>query len=437
MQQAEQAIVAPGRSDSTGYRIVASSPGVCEADARELIAWCPSHDSLLDSNSDSLNFHPLPSGAYCLSRTVALGCHGGREQVKTHCLIVPREMLTRFGNHPFLLARAAEGAWRSDHGSSQQLTPVTVPGGAAAVDQPLLESLARDPGPRKMASLVQSACQSICLAVAGRQPSASLLAGLLSCLPQECRLEFSFSTGLKFSPRRAFRLVALSDDPAQRCWVAQYANVAVLDLCDAERSETFPLDAWAQFVQRSLATDNLPLLAAELSKRRFQLTLDDLPALGLQLLESLDASELQPLALLDQEAATDLTPERTGHAAHERFLGKGRRIGERSQTLSASATLSTNSPEFDSPEALERLEQLDDLVYDAINGQPGAIEQLQTVWPKLGEELGEASLAESREQYLRYALSVWDQCAQGDGLRHPNQAIQALDVLCLLFGDAL
>ena len=85
---------------------------------------------------------------------------------------------------------------------------------------------------------------------------------------------------------------------------------------------------------------------------------------------------------------------------------------------------------------LDQLEHLDDLVYEAISGQAGAMEQLRAAWPKLADELGEELLAESREQYLRYALSIWEECAQADGVRQPTQAIQALDVLCLLFGDA-
>jgi hypothetical protein len=64
------------------------------------------------------------------------------------------------------------------------------------------------------------------------------------------------------------------------------------------------------------------------------------------------------------------------------------------------------------------------------------MERLQAAWPKLMGELGDEVLAESRVQYLRYALSIWEECAETDGIRNPTRAIQALDVLCLLFGDA-
>ena len=80
------------------------------------------------------------------------------------------EVLTRFGNNPFALIRAAreQGLWREsrtcqDRGwSRSRLT-----GGAAAVDEALLAELAVDPGPENMAALVQAARDAVCLAVAG------------------------------------------------------------------------------------------------------------------------------------------------------------------------------------------------------------------------------------------------------------------------------
>jgi lauroyl/myristoyl acyltransferase len=84
---------------------------------------------------------------------------------------------------------------------------------------------------------------------------------------------------------------------------------------------------------------------------------------------------------------------------------------------------------------MEKLELLDDLVYESISGNTTALAQLQFVWPQMQTELGEKLLAESSEQYLRYALSIWEDCSDKDSLRNPTLAVQALDVLCLLFVD--
>ena len=83
MKPLEQAIVALLDTDpSAGYHVVARSPGICAADAVELAAWGPAHDALVEAGPDgeSFNFHPLPSGAYCISRTTPAGWQqdGGR-----------------------------------------------------------------------------------------------------------------------------------------------------------------------------------------------------------------------------------------------------------------------------------------------------------------------------------------------------------------------
>jgi len=441
MQAVEQAIFALLATDHTaGYQVVARSDGVCEADASELAVWGPTHDSMLASNpeAESLNFHPLPSGAHCISLTVWADWKrsGVGQSVSTRCLIVPREVLARFGNNPFALVRAASanGAWRSGNLHGTKLGSLAITGGATPVDQPLIEQLAVDPGPENMAALVQAACDATCLAVSGTPSPTQLIAGLFNCLPPECRLEFSFSTGLKFSPRRPFRIVALSGDPAEQQWVAHYPNVAVLEVRRGGPPLSAPLDGWARLIERTLAADRIAFLAAQASKRRFHLTLDDLPALGLQLLEELDASELDDAESIDKVPwQSPPTHSQQAHAAHHQF-------GKSVEAVSAAATsVAPPSAGLDpgSPEVLEKLEQLDDLVYEAVSGRSDTMEQLREAWPKIVAQLGEPLLAESLEQYLRYALSIWDECADADGVRDPSRAIQALDVLCLLFGDTM
>ena len=54
---------------------------------------------------------------------------------------------------------------------------------------------------------------------------------------------------------------------------------------------------------------------------------------------------------------------------------------------------------------------------------------------RLREELGMEMIAESREQYLRYALALWENKADLDNDRQPARAIQALDVLCVIFDE--
>lgn len=83
------------------------------------------------------------------------------------------------------------------------------------------------------------------------------------------------------------------------------------------------------------------------------------------------------------------------------------------------------------PDTQELLELLDDVVYGAIDCRPDSLVELSALWPGLVAKLGPEQLDESREQYLRFALSIWD-----DYVINPQCALRAaaaLDVLCLLF----
>ena len=72
-------------------------------------------------------------------------------------------------------------------------------------------------------------------------------------------------------------------------------------------------------------------------------------------------------------------------------------------------------------------------MFDTINGRRPALAELTESWPRLSTRLPADLLAESREQYLRYAIKLWESC-MSDDVRDPSWAVAALDVLCVLFG---
>jgi hypothetical protein len=116
MAPIEQAIFTSVRTDRVdGYQLAAASEGIGAEDRRSLPQWGPAHDSLSEEGlgAASLNFHPLPSGAYCISRTsAASGEYSARRgpQVYTQMLVVEPEDLRRFANNPFRLLQAATAA---------------------------------------------------------------------------------------------------------------------------------------------------------------------------------------------------------------------------------------------------------------------------------------------------------------------------------------
>ena len=87
------------------------------------------------------------------------------------------------------------------------------------------------------------------------------------------------------------------------------------------------------------------------------------------------------------------------------------------------------------PAVMERLEELDDVVFEAIAGKNSAIEQLQRLWPKVIGRLSPALAEESREAYCRHALQKWLDCTENGTSRNPKLAVSLMDVLAVLLGQ--
>ncbi len=465
MDGIEQAVFTSAVTDrAAGYQVVATSPGVSEEDVRELAIWGPSHGALLDGGPGavSINFHPLPSGAHCVSRTVPSGWeYSGRgARIYTQCLIVPPEVLSRLANNPFAVIKAAlaAGLIRVYDEVPPRLEPFRLAGRASMVDTSLLSELAANLGEKWMATLIQAALNSHTLALVGGPPPEHVVAGIFNCLPPRCRTEFSFSTGLRFSSRRPFRIVALSKDPEELHRVQRLYDVVVLDLSGDPPQRFAPLDSWARLVQRVIRCKCNEVFTSALSQRHSDVTREDLPVLGLQLLEEMDASccddsddetvfhdalpadtakprPAEPVGKAGAEAASEpsKSAERTqqAHAAHARFEKTS------SAPAACQSKFETPSQRLDpgSTAMQHRLQQIDAMVYEAITGNAEVIEQLKSQWSTLRAEMSKQLMARTREEYMRYALAIWESCTGADGVRSSQHALQSLDVFCVLFDE--
>lgn len=77
------------------------------------------------------------------------------------------------------------------------------------------------------------------------------------------------------------------------------------------------------------------------------------------------------------------------------------------------------------------LEDLDDVVFSAVRGDPNALDQAQTLWPQVVEAIGWELVEESREQYLRFAIDV-TQRYETNQAKKPEHVIAALEIISLL-----
>ena len=218
----EQAIFTSARTGhGDGYQVVARSPGVVEAEARELSTWGPSHGALHDQRDEasSVNFHRLASGRFCISKTVAAGgeySQRGGARIYTQSLLVAPEIFARFANNPFAVLRAAwaKGALAVHQVSPAKLSAFSLVGRSTTVDEGLLGQLADQWGAARVARLVAAAMSDGCKLLVGAEKNETLFGGLVNCFPLECRPDLTFTTGLRYSPRRPYRFTTTQDDAA-------------------------------------------------------------------------------------------------------------------------------------------------------------------------------------------------------------------------------
>lgn len=541
-----------------GYQLAAASPGVREVDARRLAVWGPSHDSLWDGRSGaaSINFHPLPSGVFCISRTTATGTEfsgRGGANVYTHCLIVTAEVLARFGNNPFALltAASAKGFVEARQAVPERLTASRLPGRSTGFESELLRRIAAEPGASQFASFLTAALKQPRLALFAGVKSELLIRGLFCCLPPACRIAFSFSTGLRYSPRRPFRLVGLPEEKSTPgCRIPDRHGLHAWCLVE-ERKPLAPREGWPRFIHDVLESGRYEFLKQRLNEKHNGLEIANLPHLAERLREQMHAacptssapraatppgmatlgeltlqlrSEPFSGAVWDRWQAThgaSLDSQNTDLAAEivfracqvfgaqsgspdelrrriadllERQFGHDpllfRHTRERLSTLKAvfgrdrwlalAAEVESRCPRIEAPreanpsvcrrydgapiastsrsvsgtasrleeppspsetlarktpDALGQLELLDDTVFEAIAGKRQALDRLRTLWPQTLSMLGPEAVDESKEQYVRHALTVWHDCVEGETIRTPELAVAVMDVMTILLGE--
>jgi hypothetical protein len=227
------------RKDHQGYHLVCRSDGVCEADARELSQWGPTHDALLDDSprGQSINFFRLASGSYCVSRTMAAGdeySQRGGQNLLTHFLIVGQQDLARFANNPFavICAAVASGELECPPALPQWQDPLPLLGRAAKVDHSLLLRLAHRLPPDDIVELIKVIFSARQLWIATTIEPDLLVAGLVNSLPIERRLELTFTTGLRYSAPRPFRLGVLPAAATNELRQLKQLGVPVLSLLE-------------------------------------------------------------------------------------------------------------------------------------------------------------------------------------------------------------
>ena len=220
-----------------GYQLAATSSGVSDAVIQELTVWGPAHDSLWDTRRDarSINFHPLASGEYCLSCTTLAGAEysgrgGGR--VYTQMFLLPPDVLTRFAHDPFLILRALSAAGRLVvyEEVPEKLPAVPLLGRSDQPDPSLVSQVLDEIGEKVFHELVDAVATSSSVAVVTSGHVELLFQALLHAFSPAERSSISFTTGLKDSPRRPFKLFVLPNDSSIVRQSQRVSGATIIDL---------------------------------------------------------------------------------------------------------------------------------------------------------------------------------------------------------------
>jgi hypothetical protein len=455
----EQAIFTSGQTHrSEGYHLVATSGGIASEEAHELSSWCPSHDAMSPAvpGDESVNFHALASGRYCVALTTATAgeySQRGGARLYTQCLLLAPEDLLRFGNNPFAVLRAARagGLLTISDPLSERLPCLELGGTAAAVNQALLARLALDPGALPLTAIIEELLARPTVGLLGARQPRKMLEGLLSCLPVECRPAFSLTTGLRFSPRRSFRCICLGDDLNEVRRLQKQRNLTVIDLQAESLRKSTVTRTWSQFLRQMFLAGKLAFLAEQLAVPRPELTLAGLDDLGEQLLRNLQgevdthrrteivrrSGSFNPVNLAQ---AVPATPPSIDTRDNEQWLRERAQRARRAEPSKVEGALALKDQLLpDAPLArdaqLGRLQQLEDLIFEAIAGKRSALGDVAALWQGSSDWLGPELRDQSREHYVRKALDCWGHCIEGDSIRTPERAIAAIEVVRVLLGE--
>jgi hypothetical protein len=207
-----------------GYHLVARSAGIRDDVERVLSAWCPSHASLLqhDLDASSLSFFPVDEEHLALARTVYGApeySNRGSLQIVTMLIVLREEQLGGYEFNALALARTtmALGHLWLKADPSERLPSLDLPDHTHLGQRP-----PSSPALAEQEALRAAAChleQQQGVALVGLADPAAGVERILSGFTGRRRLEISFTTGLKPSAQRPFRLHAyptLDDANLQR-----------------------------------------------------------------------------------------------------------------------------------------------------------------------------------------------------------------------------
>ncbi len=214
--QVEQAVYTSIQGDQVhGYHLVARSPGIDDSLAQLLTHWGPSHGALISAkpNASSLNFHSADKNWFAVTRSVygdwEYSDRGGL-RLMTLMLLLTADQMAKHRWDPLELSQRARsiGALRLQLDLPQQLPRIELPipmkfsADVTSSDDPT-------PWAARARQIVDAGGR---VALIGSLNPLDILAQIIELTPLEERFNLDFTTGLRPSLHRPFRIHFLPSD---------------------------------------------------------------------------------------------------------------------------------------------------------------------------------------------------------------------------------
>lgn len=209
----DQAVFASSdRGPVKGYQLVARSAGIDKDSSQELCRWSPTQFPSSDADHWMLGAFRLANGRVAVTRTVLGGpeySRRGAAQVVTLMLLLHEQQFRHYACNAIAVAKTALalGYLRLslDSGRSEL-------GKACLPERPIMASPpAFSPSPDSRSEPMFEQIRRLLsmsrrVAVAGLNKPIDAMARLLDDLPEDARMDLSFTTGLTPSTRRPFQV---------------------------------------------------------------------------------------------------------------------------------------------------------------------------------------------------------------------------------------
>ena len=275
-----------------------------------------------------------------------------------------------------------------------------------------------------------------CLLTAGQlgvlleQDARCLVSSLYELLPVSCRRELSLNGLTSSFSAYPFQLCMARDTGDSWTSMFHTPGVSVVSLDDSLGMITDLRHPWANVIQRLLDRSGADACHDFVRSAPAATTFASLKSLANDALTQDDLCRGSSSADVSSTIAAnsgfcyqqDVHPSYQGQRLQNEF-------GDSQQLTMPKLDLAHR-------ETLEKLDQLDDAIFDAIAGLDQGFSRLETLWPQAKAHLASELIEESRDQYVRLIVDQCDRQLQTAGNVDRSTARLAMDVLRLLFSNA-